>query len=287
MRYKRVGSCIAVMFMFSYGAHHASGCVEQPDESCCYDFWTTPAGQSEASFATIPIPAGFFESVTGSPSLQFGGDVPLAGVPFGADGDPHTPSTADTVVWRDHDPDVCCPGSSQEIVAVRLYALSMASTTPVQIQYEDRPTEAWDMTVGLSCLVIQPVGTLTAFHGDCTGGTFNSSFDIYPRFVFTRVSDNAEVVLDNGAGGGMTLAANSVPFLCQLPPSTPGGPSGPDGFFPGHGDHAKGGQHVVDPCYSCYPRPNPCHGQADPFQFTTKCKNFIAVLEEEFQKVAK
>ena len=189
-------------------------------------------------------------------------------------------------MWRDGEPDVCCPGPIQDTVAVRLYALSMASTSPAIIEYDDnRTTEQWDMTVGLSCLAVQPVGTLTATRQNCTGGTFDSSFVIYPRFVFTRVSDSVEVVIDLGAPGGITLIADDVPFLCQLPPS--GGVSGPDGFYPGTGSHSKGGLHVVDPCYSCYPRPNPCRGQADPMQFTTECDDFVAVIDAEFLKVAK
>lgn len=301
---QKVAMWMVATSLLSLGVDRASaqtGCGGEPDTSCCYDFWTTPSSGTHVDFSDNQIPAGFFLSESGAESQSFTGLMNLKGLPFGADSDPHTPPSADTVIWRSHDPATCdCPAPPpQDMMTVRMYALSLESTSPITIDYDRGPPEDWDVVVRLSCVADQPEGTLTATYQSCNGGTFVSSFEVLPRFDFTRVSDGEAVTLDTGdpANGleGYLLTTSST-YLCELPGGPGPGDGGP-GFVPDGTEHNKpGGRHTADPCYSCYPDPNPCSNvtQAsasqqqftpDPGFTTDPCNRYIATLKAEHEKI--
>lgn len=260
MRYMRIvlwcaaGACIQLTLGNAFGA---APCLQPPAVPGGYDFWATPSSGASADLTDSPIPAGCFTSLGGSESQAFGGTIPLEGLPFGPNGDPRKPADADTTVWRERDPTTCGPGGDAvDNVPIRMYALSLVSTSPVTIDYDDGSSELWNVTVGLSCQAAQPEGTLTAHRFDDDDGWFETSFEVYPLYTFTRVSGGGVVVIDSAdrthGTGGVALNAGFVTYDCLGPAGGAGG-----GFTPGRAEHPP---HIVDPCWACFPDPNPCIG---------------------------
>ena len=151
------------------------------------NFETTANGETYHNFQASPVPAGFF----GTGSLQYTGLVPLVGVPL----NPQV-NDNDTTIHRNQD--VFTPGST----TITMTALNLASINPITVSYSDNHTESWNVQVNLSSL--KTSGGSMSFSSD--GSTFDSSLSVYPKFTFTRVSDNTIKVLDTGASGGGGLA---------------------------------------------------------------------------------
>lgn len=158
-------------------------------------FETTANGETYHNFQASPVPQGFFNFDGKVTSNAYSGLVPLEGVPLPGQGD------NDTIIHRNQN--VFTPGST----SIQITGLSLKSSNSITVTYSDRPAEAWTVRVGLS-----DVKASTGSMSISDGGTFDSSLSVYPKFTFTRVSDNATKVLDTGAGGGglMPQAAAAI-----------------------------------------------------------------------------
>lgn len=155
------------------------------------EFETTANGESVHDFGGTPIPANFF-----SPgSLQFKEVVAMEGVPLAP------PSNIDTIIQR-HD-DVQQAGGT---TALTMTGLSLKSINPITVKYTNHE-EAWNVRVGLS-LFKASTGTMKI-----NATSFDSTLKVYPRFTFTRVSDNLTKVFDTGAPG---LSAASTETAAEI-----------------------------------------------------------------------
>lgn len=151
-------------------------------------FETTNNGESYHNFAASPIPANFF----GPGSQQYSGLVPVEGVPISGQGD------IDTIIHRNQD--VLTPGST----TLTMTALSLKSINPITVNYTGSAPEQWNVRVTLSDFKAS-TGSMTI----SSGGTFDSSLKVWPKFTFTRVSDGLPKVFDTGAPGGPGLTASA------------------------------------------------------------------------------
>ena len=150
-------------------------------------FETLPDGETYHNFSGNPIPQGFFNFDGKTTSNAYSGTVPLEGDPQPGD------NNIDTVIHRNQD--VFVPGST----SIQIAKMSLKSSNPITVTYSDRASELWQVNVGLSAFHAS-TGTMT-FN---SGGTFDSSLGVYPKFTFTRVSDGAQKVLDTGGSGGLS-----------------------------------------------------------------------------------
>lgn len=156
-------------------------------------FETTNNGETYHNFAASPIPAGFFNTDGGSTSVKYSGLVPLEGIPLPGEGD------TDTIIRRTQA--VYTPGTT----SLQMIGLSLASINPIKVAYTDRPDEAWGLKVSLS-----DHHASTGSMSIGSGGTFDSSLSVYPKFTFTRLSDGAVKVLDTGNPGLGALSRSSL-----------------------------------------------------------------------------
>ena len=198
----------------------------RPVPIAIYDYWVTSGNTSVA----LNVPAGFF----GSGSNPLSTTVQLTGQAFGAGGGAGFPAAADTSVRRTADPSLPAIGSVAT-VGIKMHGLSLASIAPVTVTYSGGGSELWDVHVGLSSLVAQSWGSLTATKTYSGGGTFDSSMTVVPKFTFTRVSGGAPYVLDVGDSRwgipASTIAASNTAWITSLPGHTgsfhPGYSAGP------------------------------------------------------------
>jgi hypothetical protein len=156
-------------------------------------FETTNNGETYHNFQASPVPQGFFNFDGKVTSNAYSGLVPLEGVPLPGEGD------TDTIIRRNQA--VFTPGST----SIQMVGLSLRSINSITVTYSDRPAEAWSVRVGLSDLQAS-TGTMSI----SDGGTFDSSLSVFPKFTFTRLSDNATKVLDTGSGGGLQAAQSTA-----------------------------------------------------------------------------
>jgi len=147
-------------------------------------FETTGNGETYHNFQASPVPAGFF----GTGSQKYAGLVPLVGVPLQP-----LVNDIDTVIHRNQD--VLTPGST----TITMTALNLKGINPITVTYDDSHTESWTVKVNLSD--VKASGGSMSFNSD--GSAFDSSLSVYPKFTFTRVSDNKTLVLDTGGSGGL------------------------------------------------------------------------------------
>jgi hypothetical protein len=147
-------------------------------------FETTGNGETYHNFQASPVPAGFF----GTGSQKYAGLVPLVGVPLQP-----LVNDIDTVIHRNQD--VLTPGST----TITMTALNLKGINPITVSYDDNHTESWTVKVNLSD--VKASGGSMSFNSD--GSAFDSSLSVYPKFTFTRVSDNKTLVLDTGGSGGL------------------------------------------------------------------------------------
>ena len=153
-------------------------------------FETTGNGESFHNFAASPIPAGFF----GPGSDQFTSSVPLVGVPLQPLVD-----DIDTIIHRNDD--VWTPGTT----TLTMTALNLRSINPITVTYGGSNPESWTVRVNLS-----DFKSSTGSMSINSGGTFDSSLKVWPKFTFTRVSDNTQRVLDTGSGSGLTAFSSAL-----------------------------------------------------------------------------
>ena len=158
-------------------------------------FETTGDGQTYHNFANAPIPAGTFTSNSGSPSLAYNQNVPLVGVPLGAGSD------TDTVISRNDDVNV--PGST----SLTMTGLSLDSISPLTITYANGTTEQWKMHVSLSAFK-SSTGSMTIH----SGGTFDSTLKVWPKFTFTSQLDGDTATYDTGSGSGLSALSSAIDF---------------------------------------------------------------------------
>ena len=147
-------------------------------------FETTGNGETYHNFQASPVPAGFF----GTGSQKYAGLVPLVGVPLQP-----LVNDIDTIIHRNQD--VLTPGST----TITMTALNLKGINPITVSYDDNHTESWTVKVNLSD--VKASGGSMSFNSD--GSAFDSSLSVYPKFTFTRVSDNKTLVLDTGGSGGL------------------------------------------------------------------------------------
>jgi hypothetical protein len=152
-------------------------------------FETTGDGGTYHNFGNDPLDAGTFTSNTGSPSLAYNQLVTLVGKALGP------LSEIDTIIARNED--VTVPGTT----SLTMTGLSLESISPITITYADGTSENWRMQVGLSALK-SSTGSMTIE----SGGTFDSTLKVWPKFTFTSTLDGDVVVIDTGSGSGLTAA---------------------------------------------------------------------------------
>jgi len=142
------------------------------------DYYETLAG-TQQSFAANPIPANFFDPG----SEPFTGTVCLDGVPINQP----TFGTADTILRRLQVGDM-----PQDVVPIELVQLSLVSCSPITVTYTGGipAPQTWNVSAVLNPGQ-QSLGNMTIDQLNGSGGTFDSSFQVFPRFNFTRVSDSA------------------------------------------------------------------------------------------------
>lgn len=157
------------------------------------DLWTSPPGISfENHFTAMPVPADFF----GPGSDPFNGSICLTGSPLTTNPTGALGST-DAIIRR------LGPVSLPSIpdvgaVPIEIVALNLVSCNPITVTYISDPPELWNVNVTLSSNVPQQQGQMTIRKSCCNGGTFDSQLPVSAKFIFTRVSDNAQRVLDLG-----------------------------------------------------------------------------------------
>ena len=152
------------------------------------DTWTTSQLDTDHTFDPA-IPADFF----GPGSEPFGGTVNLTGEPL----QPGLGLT-DTIVNRLDELNLPTVPST-DTVPVEMVALSLVGVQPITVTFNGgSETRDFDVFVDLSPLHDQQ-GSLTATRTSNEGGTFDSAFNVTPRFTFTRVDPpHDQFVLDGG-----------------------------------------------------------------------------------------
>jgi hypothetical protein len=153
-------------------------------------FETTGNGETYHNFGNAPIPAGFFTSNTGSPSQAYTQNMPLVGKPL------TTGSDIDTIISRNEDVNV--PGTT----SLTMTGLSLDSISPITITYANGTTEQWSVHVSLSAFK-SSTGSMTIG----SGGTFDSTLKVWPKFKFKSLLDGEEKELDTGAGSSLMASA--------------------------------------------------------------------------------
>lgn len=169
-------------------------------------FETTGNGETYHNFGKDPIPAGFFTSNNGSPSLEYNKLVPLVGKPLSSG------SQIDTIIHRNDT--VTVPGTT----SLTMTGLSLDSINAITITYADNTTENWSMHVGLSALK-SSTGSMTI-----GSGTFDSSLKVWPKFTFTSQLDGDQEVLDTGGGAGLA-AMSAASDSSEVEPAPEPGPT--------------------------------------------------------------
>ena len=178
------------------------------------DLWTTPTGGTTYFHEwSPPVPPGFF----GPGSDPFDGQIVLHGQPL-VTNPPNLFGPADTVVERMDDANVLTI-PSQDTVPIEIRALSLVSLTPITVTYGGGGAELWDVKVCLSDM-FQPVGSMTLYHDCPDGGTYDATLPVLPKFIFTRVPDEEQRVLDFGLDGRLpiTLLAEGAEWVRQPDP---------------------------------------------------------------------
>ncbi|MFO0839494.1 MAG: lamin tail domain-containing protein [Phycisphaerae bacterium] len=161
------------------------------------DLWTSPSGGSTYDdFSSFPLPPGFFDPG----SDPFGGTVVFGGQPLSTS-PPSALGPTDTIVRRGGSVSLPNPGDTAT-VPIEIVALSLVSVQPITVTYNGGLNpEQWNVRGCLSGPSSQQPGGMTINRDNCptpVGGTFTATLPVLPRLTFTRLSDNAQRVLDFG-----------------------------------------------------------------------------------------
>lgn len=201
------------------------------------DLFSTVGAFTELTFGAggVPeIPAGFFTP----DSLPWAGAVPLSGFPLDPGG-----GEADTAILRSGSPQAGGNGYPALSAPVRaqLSAMTLSSTTTIEVDSGTGDSSSWLVAVGLSGA--QPQGTMVARFDSPDGGAFDAVLPVVPAVTFVSLDDfnayqagtlEAEDIrvraIDFAAEGfaAIELNLNEVPFATT-------GAGSPDcgSFFPG------------------------------------------------------
>ncbi|MFL6260221.1 MAG: hypothetical protein ACJ76Y_10960 [Thermoanaerobaculia bacterium] len=171
------------------------------------DLWMTVAGFAQTSFASEPLPAGFFcegsKPFTGT--VKFKG-APLTVEPTGSLG------AIDTVVRRLDDAKLDAKGEAK--TRIQLMALSLVSTKPIE-------TSCGNYDVAVSLTGKQPVTMMKIFQSDAFGGTYSAPLELNVKAVFTPAggdqSGRREITrrIDLGPGNHSVWAYVNLPRYKQ------------------------------------------------------------------------
>jgi predicted lipoprotein with Yx(FWY)xxD motif len=132
------------------------------------------------------VPADFFDPG----SDPFTGTVVYGGDPLGPFG------MADTLIERLAPANLPAPYPSVDTVPIELVQLSLTSSSPITVTYFGGFTpELWDVHLERSNLGPSQ-GTMTITKTHPNGGVFTTTFNVAPRFIFTRQSDSATRILE-------------------------------------------------------------------------------------------
>jgi hypothetical protein len=158
-----------------------------------FDLFQTDPEQNVFKFeGKYAIPAGFFtpDSQPFEGFVNFGGDplVTFMGNDVG---------NADTIVERTANALPGENGTAGEAAPIELRHLSLVTIAPIEV-VTGQTTQLWDVHATESP-VRASTGSIKLSQTDANGGTLDSQITVYPKFTFTRLSDNATKVLDVGA----------------------------------------------------------------------------------------
>jgi hypothetical protein len=206
------------------GNEQQPGGIEGPVE---VDPWYTVASESGncedfGNPDSCPIPAGFF----GPGSDPFTGTVCFCGEPIGPITLPGYPelvfSNADTIVMRAGDPfDRCTAPSTAEVtVPIELVSLNLVSINPITVTFNGGMNpRLYDVAVE----AVSSFGTLTAVKTHCNGGTFDSTLQVCPRFIFTPVDGVGSPVMADFCTGcdpdGIVMVLEDHPWVVDTDPN--------------------------------------------------------------------
>lgn len=164
-----------------------------------FDLFETDPATTVFDYSKQPIPQDFF----GQGSDPFNQPVNFGGVPL-EDFGGHMVGDADTVVQRLNDAD---PMPNAQ-VGIELVQLNLVSIEPITVVFNNR-TERWEVRAMPS--PTQPsTGQMFINQESEQGGTFDSFFDVFPLFEFTRIPDGQMRELDANF-----LDPNQVEFFAQ------------------------------------------------------------------------
>lgn len=198
-----------------------------------YDLFETDPKQTSFNFqqGASEIPADFF----GPGSQPFTGQVQFGGNPLETFGG-HDTGDADTIVQRT-DPNVPgTPGENAQ-VPIEIVALNLVSVQPITVQVGNGSTQLWDVSVTLSPGQ-QSTGFMQINRTSAQGGTFGSSFDVFPLFTFTNRQSGEQKTLDMGqnvqpaTAAALRFNAQDVPWVNDCAPPALLVPGLNDGFCP-------------------------------------------------------
>lgn len=171
------------------------------------DLWVTVGGggQSFDDFSEVPIPADFFAPG----SEPFSGRIEFEGQSI----DPSLQGV-DTIVQRTADAVLNGPGSSAT-VPIELVALNLRSVVPITVRIGGVETQ-WTVSVKA-----HPGGTpifpgqMSIRQTSATGGTFDSTLPVVPRFFFVNVENPNNVVVLDGAENNIRFdfQSTAAPWL--------------------------------------------------------------------------
>ncbi|HEY3570770.1 MAG TPA: hypothetical protein VGP73_22760, partial [Thermoanaerobaculia bacterium] len=164
---------------------------------------TTGGGTTTLDLSLYPVQDIFGASVNGDPVVSLVGESlgpgpDLAGI--------------DAVIRRPADIRIDSTGAGSGPISIA--ALRLVSEKPVSIG-----KDTYDLRVFLSQFrtTVQP-GTVTFHFANGDGGTFDTTFYVRPRLVFTSTTTRSNTIIDCGAvtcngGRDIVIQATSAPFV--------------------------------------------------------------------------
>jgi hypothetical protein len=148
------------------------------------DCWQTESCDTKSSFCTDPLPADFF----GGGSQLWRDEILFKG---------SEAITIDTIVQREGD--MLFTGLDIRNVSVRLGKLDLESCENIVVDYDDGSLKEFSVELVESDFPPEDAGSMTVSRLDDLGGTFESDFPVYGKYVFTDVGDPDNVYeLDTG-----------------------------------------------------------------------------------------
>jgi len=199
MSLKRTLLAVAALALIVAGPALAQPVVNAGDTGLA----TTGGGTTTLDLAQYPIQQIFGAAVNGDPVVSLVGESLGAGSALAG---------IDTIVNLPSNIPIGSGGTGSGVL--RLVALRLVSESPVSIG-----NGSYDLRLFISEFSgsVAP-GTVTFTFANGDGGTFNSTFWVRPRLVFTNRSTSVSTVIDCGAvtcgtGKDIEIRAANVPFV--------------------------------------------------------------------------